>query len=163
MTDLDADDITFPLHVIAIGLQDRPGAAHSVADIFAARGLQMEAFQGTSDSLSADGHATLLVLFRASPDRANLVTRVLRRLSSVRRAERLDANDPRLLLSVLVATPDAVADGIRLIPLDTRSALALGSPAHMQAWLLSTTAPTRLGAVRLDWLSADIASPERPD
>ena len=157
MSNLHATDKAFPLHVIAIGLQDRPGAAHSVADVFAARGLQMEAFQGTSDNLSADGHAALLVLFRATPERAHLVTRVLRRLSSVRRAERLDADDPRLLLSVLVAPPNEVPDGIQLIALDPRSALALGAPAAMQAWLQSATAPARLGAVRLDWISAEAA------
>ena len=155
MSDLNANDDAFPLHVIAIGLQDRPGAAHSVADVFAARGLQMEAFQGTSDSLSADGHAALLVLFRAAPDRAALVTRVLRRLSSVRSAERLDANDPRLIQSVLVAGAPSTPPGIRLVAIDAQTALAWGAPAALQTWLQSDEAPTRLGAVRLDFVYHD--------
>ena len=147
------DDRDFPLHVIAVGLHDRPGAAHSVADVFSARGLQMEAFQGTADSLSADGHAALLILFRASTERAGLVTRVLRRLSNVRSAELLAANDPRLMQSVLVEAPDAAPTGIRLIPLDERTALATGTPIAMQVWLASASAPRRLGAVRLDILT----------
>ena len=149
-----ASSESIALHVIAVGLHDRPGAAHSVADVFSVRGLQMEAFQGTSDSLSAGGDASLLILFRAAPDRANLVTRVLRRLSSVRYAERLDATDPRLIQTVLVAGKGSAPDGIRLIPLDPDTALAVGTPAPMHAWLHSEHAPIRLGAVRLDYLSA---------
>ena len=80
-------DTDFELHVLAIGLEDRPGAVHSVAEVFSGRGLQMEAFHGTADGLNPDGHAQALILFRASRDRADLVTRVLRRLSSVRRAD----------------------------------------------------------------------------
>lgn len=150
------DDRDFPLHVIAVGLHDRPGAAHSVADVFSARGLQMEAFQGTADGLSADDHAALLILFRASAERAGLVTRVLRRLSSVRSAELLAADDPRLMQSVLVEAPDAPPigiTGIRLISLDERTALAIGSPIALQGWLASASAPRRLGAVRLDILT----------
>jgi hypothetical protein len=144
----------FPFHVIAIGLHDRPGAAHSVADVFSGRGLQMEAFHSTADSLNPDGQASALILFRANPDRAELVTRVLRRLSSVCRAELLSSDDPRLIQSVLVAHDETrPTPGISLIPLDSSTALAAGSPAAMQAWLASGLAPRRLGAVRLDLIS----------
>ena len=145
-------DPRFPLHVIAVGLHDRPGAAHSVADVFSARGLHMEAFQGTADNLSADGHAALLILFRASAERATLVTRVLRRLSSVRHAELLASDDPRLMQSVLISTTNAAPRGIRIIQVNDRAALATGSPECMQAWLSSDNAPQRMGAVRLDIL-----------
>jgi len=141
----------FPLHVIAMGLHDRPGAAHSVADVFSGRGLQMEAFHSTADSLNPDGNASALILFHANPDRADLVTRVLRRLSCVRSAELLGADDPRLLQSVLVAHSGAEPPGtIRIIPLSPKTSLAVGSPAAMQAWIDSGTAPQRLGAIRLD-------------
>ena len=43
--------------------------------------------------------------------------------------------------------------GIRLIPLDERTALAIGSPIALQGWLASASAPRRLGAVRLDILT----------
>jgi hypothetical protein len=159
-----ADDFldVFPFHVIAIALHDRPGAAHSVADVFSGRGLQIEAFHSTADSLNPDGQASALILFRANPDRAELVTRVLRRLSSVCRAELLSSDDPRLIQSVLVAHDDTgPTPGISLIPLDASIALAAGSPAAMQAWLASGQAPRRLGAVRLDLISG--TSAPRPD
>ena len=149
----------FPLHVIAVGLHDRPGAAHSVADVFSARGLQMEAFQGTSDSLSADGHAALLILFYASLERASLVPRVLKRLSSVRCAELLAADDPRLVQSVLIATTDTTPPDIKIVALDQQTALATGSPSSMQAWLTSDNAPRRLGGVRLDVLATQGLGP----
>ena len=53
-------DTDFELHVLAIGLEDRPGAVHSVAEVFSGRGLQMEAFHGTVDGLNPDGHAQAL-------------------------------------------------------------------------------------------------------
>ena len=119
-------DTDFELHVLAIGLEDRPGAVHSVAEVFSGRGLQMEAFHGTADGLNPDGHAQALILFRASRDRADLVTRVLRRLSSVRRVE--------------------LGQGV---------ALAAGAPKAMQAWLDSDSPPRRMGAVRIDLLQGD--------
>lgn len=144
----------FPLHVIAIGLHDRPGAAHSVADVFSGRGLQMEAFHSTADNLNPDGHASALILFQANPDRASLVTRILRRLSCVRQAELLNLDDPRLIQSVLVEHSDRnPPEGICIIPLNAQTALAAGTPAAMQTWLASETAPLRLGAIRLDLLS----------
>ena len=87
----------------------------------------------------------------ASADRASLVTRVLRRLSSVSGVELLTPDDPRLIESVLVARAEtATPANIRVIPLNEHTALAAGSPAAMQAWLASGNAPLRLGAVRLD-------------
>ena len=153
-TTMEITGITeFPLHVISIGLHDRPGAAHSVADVFSGRGLQMEAFHSTADSLNPDGNASALILFHANSDRANLVTRVLRRLSSVRSAELLAADDPRLIQSVLIVHSDtSPPDDISITSLNSLTALASGSPAAMQAWLASGKAPQRLGAVRLDRL-----------
>ena len=143
----------FDLHVLAIGLEDRPGAVHSVAEVFSGRGLQMEAFHGTADGLNPDGHAQALILFRASSDRADLVTRVLRRLSSVRRAELLGMDDPRLVQSVLVSNGGReLPDGVRLVDLGQGVSLVAGAPKAMQAWLDSETPPRRLGAVRIDLL-----------
>jgi len=141
----------FPLQVIAIGLHDRPGAVNSVSEVFSGRGLQMEAFHGTADSLNPDDHAQALIVFRASAERAGFVTRVLQRLSSVRSAQLLAADDPRLVQSVLVAHTEAPPPaGIGIVRLGAQSALAAGSPAAMRSWLASGTAPQRLGAVRLD-------------
>ena len=142
---------SFPLQIIAIELQDRPGSVNSVAEVFSGRGLQIEAFHGTAGNLSPDGHAHALIVFRAGADRASLVTRVLRRLSSVRCAELLGDNDPRLIQSVLIARSAASAPaGISVCTLDARTALAAGSPAAMQAWLSGADAPLPLGALRLD-------------
>ena len=150
---MDAD---FELHVLAIGLEDRPGAVHSVAEVFSGRGLQMEAFHGTADGLNPDGHAQALILFRASRDRADLVTRVLRRLSSVRRAELLGMDDPRLVQSVLGSNdgPEPPA-GVRRAELGQGVALAAGAPKAMQAWLDSDSPPRRMGAVRIDLLQGE--------
>ena len=142
---------SFPQQVIAIELQDRPGSVNSVAEVFSGRGLQIEAFHGTAGNLSPDGHAHALIVFRAGADRASLVTRVLRRLSSVRCAELLGADDPRLIQSVLIARSDAPAPaGISVCTLGARTALAAGPPAAMQAWLSGADAPLPLGALRLD-------------
>lgn len=142
----------FPLHVLAIGLMDRPGAAHGVAEVFSGRGLQMEAFHGTAGSLNPDGHAQALIQFRASPDRANLITCVLRRLSNVSSAELLSGDDPRLVQSVLIAPTAAVPSNIVASAVNAYAMLATGSPAAMQTWFLSSNAPSRLGALRLDLL-----------
>jgi len=143
----------FDLHVLAIGLEDRPGAVHSVAEVFSGRGLQMEAFHGTADSLNPDSHAQALILFRASSDRADLIMRVLRRLSSVRRAELLRMDDPRLLQSVLIRNDghELPAD-IRLVHLGEGVALAAGVPKAIREWLDSEAPPCRLGAIRIDLL-----------
>ena len=150
MTELPTAN-SFPLQVIAIELQDRPGSVNSVAEVFSGRGLQIEAFHGTAGNLSPDGHAHALIVFRAGADRASLVTRVLRRLSSVRCAELLGADDPRLIESVLIARSDAPPPArISVCALDERTALAAGPPAAMQAWLSGADAPLPLGALRLD-------------
>ncbi len=152
MTDV-AIASAWPQQLIAIELQDRPGSVNSVAEVFSGRGLQIEAFYGTAESLSPDGHAHALIVFRAGADRASLLTRVLRRLSSVRRAELLGSNDPRLIQSVLIARRDAPApDGISVSPINAQIALASGSPAAMQAWLTGAAAPSPLGALRFDLL-----------
>ena len=146
-------DVAWPQQIIAIELQDRPGSVNSVAEVFSGRGLQIEAFYGTAESLSPDGHAHALIVFRAGADRASLLTRVLRRLSSVRRAELLGANDPRLIQSVLIARRDSPAPGgIAISTLNAQTALAAGSPAALQAWLTGGEAPLQLGALRLDLL-----------
>ena len=151
---------SFPQQVIAIELQDRPGSVNSVAEVFSGRGLQIEAFHGTAGDLSPDGHAHALIVFRAGADRASLVTRVLRRLSSVRSAELLAADDRRLVESVLIARSDAQPPaGISVCALDAQTALAAGSPAALHAWLASDDAPQRLGALRLDLL----LSSDRPE
>ena len=142
---------TFALHVIAIELHDRPGSVNSVAEVFSGRGLQIEELHGSAEHLNADGHAHALIAFRASAERANLVTRVLRRLSSVRSAELLAAGDPRLLQSALIAAPHgAVPDDVRVVAIDAHTALASGSPAALRNWLASADAPQLRGALRLD-------------
>jgi len=124
-----------PLHVLHIGLEDRPGAVHAVADVFSGRGLQMEAFHGSAGALSPDGLAVALILFRAPPERAGLIARVLRRLSMVRSAELLAGDDPRLLCTCLVAAGAASpAPGIAFLPLPAGRFLACGSPAAIAAW-----------------------------
>lgn len=151
----------FSLQVLSIGLHDRPGAVHGVAEVFSGRGLQMEAFYGAANSLTADGQAQALILFNASDERAELVMRVLRRLSSVSRATLLKMDDPRLVQSVLVAHDGRPApEGIGLLALEPGVALAAGSPQSIQAWLASSDAPRRLGAVRLD-LIGDLVASER--
>ena len=141
----------FALHVIVIELQDRPGSVNSVAEVFSGRGLQIEELHGSAEHLNADGHAHALIAFRASTDRASLITRVLRRLSSVRRAELLAADDARLLQSALIATPcGAPPATVRVSAIDAHTALAHGSPAALRAWLASMEAPTLRGALRLD-------------
>lgn len=161
-----SDVAAFALRIIAIELRDRPGSVNAVAEVFSGRGLQIEEFHGSAERLNPDAHAHALIAFRASADRAGLVTRVLRRLSSVRCAELLDADDPRLIQSALIgAFAGEAPDGIRVTALDAQSALAAGSPAAMQAWLAGASAPRRLGALRLDLrldVPADAAGPAIP-
>lgn len=139
-----------PRHVLVIGLRDRPGAVHGVSEVFAGRGLQLEAFFGTSDTLTADGHAQALVVFRASDERARLVTGVLQRLSSVRSAELWSDDHPRLVLSVVVEAPGTPPPGVALAPLAQGLALAAGPPRLVHGWLDGPGAPARRGAYRLD-------------
>ncbi|MEN3112581.1 hypothetical protein ACFONG_01050 [Uliginosibacterium paludis] len=139
----------FSLHVLVIGLRDRPGAVHSVAEVFSGRGLQMEAFFGTAGSQSPDDSAQALILFRAAAERADFVARVLRRLPAVLSVELLAPDDASLVHSVLVATPVSAGEGVSLATLSPGVALAAGTPAAMQAWLAGT-APRRLGALRLE-------------
>ena len=141
----------FALHVIAIELQDRPGSVNSVAEVFSGRGLQIEELHGSAEHLNPDGHAHTLIAFRASADRANLVTRVLRRLSSVHHAELLAADDARLLRSVLIAVPcGAPPADVRVSAIDAHTALASGTPAALQRWLASAEPPQARGTLRLD-------------
>lgn len=143
----------FRPHVLAIGLRDRPGAVHSVAEVFAGRGLQMEAFFGTAGSLAGDGDARALILFNATPERAEFVARVLRRLSVVRGVELIAADDPDLVQSLVIAPPTApVPEGIALAPLPGGRQMAAGTPAAIRAWLACETRPVQLGAMRLEWI-----------
>lgn len=141
----------FRQHVLAIGLHDRPGAVHSVAEVFSGRGLQMEAFFGTAGSQAADGDARALILFDATPERAELVARVLRRLSVVRSVELLGLDDSRLIQSLVIAAPTGpVPEGIALAPLPGGLRLAAGTPSAMRSWIESAAPPERLGPMRLD-------------
>lgn len=143
----------FRQHVLAIGLHDRPGAVHSVAEVFSGRGLQMEAFYGTAGSQAADGDARALILFDATPERAELVARVLRRLSAVRSVELLGFDDPRLIQSLVIAAPAGpVPEGIALAALPGGLRLAAGTLAAVRAWTQSAAPPERLGPMRLDWI-----------
>ena len=144
-------DGAFALHVIAIELQDRPGSVNSVAEVFSGRGLQIEELHGSAEHLNADGHAHALIAFRASADRANLVTRVLRRLSSVQHAELLADSDARLLQSALVAMPFPTPPAdVCVSPIDAHTALAHGTPAALRAWLAGNAPPQLRGTLRLD-------------
>jgi acetolactate synthase regulatory subunit len=143
----------FRQHVLAIGLRDRPGAVHSVAEVFSGRGLQMEAFFGTAGSQAADGDARALILFDATPERAEFVARVLRRLSAVRNVALIGPDDPHLVQSLLVAPPDSPPpEGVALAALPGGAHLAAGSPAAIRAWLTSPAPPERLGAMHLEWV-----------
>ena len=152
MTDQETrNDGAFALHIIAIELQDRPGSVNSVAEVFSGRGLQIEDLHGSAEHLNPDGHAHALISFRASADRASLVTRVLRRLSSVHRAELLRADDARLIQSALIAAPHgALPADVRVSAIDQRTALASATPAALQRWLASNDAPQLRGTLRLD-------------
>ena len=124
-----------PLHLLHIGLEDRPGAVHAVAEVFSGRGLQMEALHGSAGALCPDGLAVALILFRAQPERAGLIARVLRRLSMVRSVELLAGDDPRLLCFCLVAAAAAApAPGLAFLPLPDGLFLAYGRAAAVVAW-----------------------------
>lgn len=143
----------FRRHVLVVGLRDRPGAVHSVAEVFSGRGLQMEAFFGTAGSQAADDDARALILFDATPERAELVARVLRRLSVVRGVELLGIDDPGLVCSLVVVTPAGpVPEGITLAELPGGTRLAAGTPAAIRAWIESPSPPERVGAIRLEWI-----------
>lgn len=140
--------------VLVIGLEDRPGAVHGVAEVFSGRGLQMEAFYGTDDPLTGGGNAQALILFRATAERAELVRKVLQRLSSVRSAELWPFDDPRLVLSVLVQAGITAPEGIELVNLSSAVALAAGSPPLVAEWLSGPHAPVVRGAWRLEALTS---------
>lgn len=143
----------FRRHVLVVGLRDRPGAVHSVAEVFSGRGLQMEAFFGTAGSQAADGDARALIVFDATPERAELVARVLRRLSVVRGVELIGIDDPGLACSVVVAAPAGpVPEGVALADLPGGMRLAAGTPVAIRAWIESPTPPARIGATRLEWI-----------
>lgn len=152
----------FRQHVLAIGLHDRPGAVHSVAEVFSGRGLQMEALFGTAGSLAADGDARALILFDATPERAEFVARVLRRLSVVRGVELIQPDDAGLVLSLVVASgTEPVPAGIALADLGGGVQLAAGTPAAVRSWIASESPPTRLGAIRLDWIGPNVRTPDQ--
>jgi hypothetical protein len=146
----------FPLHVLALGMQDRPGAVHSVAEVFSGRGLQMEAFNGTAGSLDPQGLAKALILFHASEERADLVLRVLRRLPIVRCADLLRADDSRLIQTVMIETDSfdiaKVPSDVKFIHLNERVIVAAGSPSTVQAWLSSDCPPECIGPIRIEFM-----------
>lgn len=143
----------FQQYVLVIGLYDRPGAVHSVAEVFSGRGLQMEAFFGTAGSMAADANARALILFDATAERADLVARVLRRLSVVRSVELIGAEDPRLVQSFVVVPPEGAApEGIALSALGKGRWLAAGTPNAVRRWVASATPPKRLGAIQIEWI-----------
>ncbi|MEN9358975.1 MAG: hypothetical protein RL095_510 [Verrucomicrobiota bacterium] len=121
-----------PRHILLIGLEDRPGAVHAVAEVFSGRGLQMEAFQGSAGELCPDGRAQAIILFRATSERADLITRVLRRLSAVRSAELLAAEDPRVICSCLSRDPGP-APGLSFLPLGEAGFLLCGKIEALSA------------------------------
>lgn len=151
-----------PRHVLVIGLEDRPGAVHGVSEVFSGRGLQMEAFFGTSDTLTANGQAQALVVFRATDERARLVTRVVQRLSSVRSADLWSDDNPRLVLSVIVEAPGTPPEGVSVAPLGPDLALVAGPPRRVHRWLDAPGAPARRGAYRLDAVGPTRATASTP-
>lgn len=160
----DVRDGAFALHIVAIELLDRPGSVNSVAEVFSGRGLQIEELHGSAAHLNPDGHAHALIAFRASADRASLVTRVLRRLSSVHRADLLAADDPRLVQSAPIALPrGGVPVDVLVSAIDERTALACATPAALQRWLACDDAPQLRGALRLDLCLSAPADAAAPD
>ena len=119
-------------HILLIGLEDRPGAVHAVAEVFSGRGLQMEAFQGSAGELCPDGKAQAIILFRASLERADLIARVLRRLSMVRSAELLVAEDRRVVCSCLSRDPGPAPE-LRFLPLGDATYLICGPLSPLSA------------------------------
>lgn len=128
-----------PRHILHIGLEDRPGAVHAVAEVFSGRGLQMEVFQGHAVASSPDGCAAALIVFRALPERADLLARVLGRLSMVRKVELLAEDDPRLFCLCMVSNDAMIpAPGITFLPLASGDGLACGTLAAMASWRSTT-------------------------
>ena len=86
--------------VFVVKCLDQSGALSAVASVFANRGVSLEAILGSgiasirSDSRSEDGR--LLLSFRATERRKDMLRRVLERLSAILQVEAYPYDDPQL-------------------------------------------------------------------
>jgi acetolactate synthase small subunit len=89
-------------HTLVLRLNDRPGGMELVAATFAHRGISISLSLGHDGAFAPDGHATVLVHFRATPSRKEAVKAALSRLSRVVSVVEHEASDPTVRQSALV-------------------------------------------------------------
>lgn len=97
---------TVQRHTFVIKLTDRPGGMELIAATFAHRGLSLTTTLGNDGARDANGHATVLVHFEASPARKEAVRASLARLSRVVSLREYAENDTKVRQTALVRLAD---------------------------------------------------------
>ena len=119
------NDQTEARHTFVLKLTDRPGAMEIIAATFAHRGLSLTMTLGNDGTQDTNGHATVLVHFRATLARKNAVRASLSRLSRVVSLREHDENDTQVRQTALIRLapetplPHALGVFVQAIPNET--------------------------------------------
>lgn len=89
-------------HTFVLKLTDQPGGLATIAATFAHRGISLDAALGNSDELDPDGRATVLVSFKATEARKEVMRRTLSRLTRVRSVTEYAPDAPNLRTAAVV-------------------------------------------------------------
>lgn len=116
-----------------IDATERAGMVHSIAAVFADRGLSMDAL--VADNSRADPR--IIVVFRGTPRQARMVGHVLPRLHDVRAVQMLALDSPQLRAAVLCEIDEPLPDlnAVRLHPVGEYQLLTGTYEAVAQALL----------------------------
>ena len=89
-------------HTFLLKVTDRPGAMELIAATFAHRGISLTDNLGNDGTLTPDGHAVVLLHFRATASRKETLKNTLKRLSRVLSVVEYAADHPILRRSALL-------------------------------------------------------------
>ena len=96
-------------YAFVLKLTDQVGSMEIIAATFAHRGVSLECSLGNDGAPDPDGHATVIVTFRAPPAKKEILRRALGRLSRVRSLAEYPLDSPHLRKTAVLRVAGDVA------------------------------------------------------
>ena len=98
-------------YTFVLKLADQVGSMEIIAATFAHRGVSLVCSLGNDGAPHPDGHATMVVTFRAPPAKKEIIRRALGRLSRVRSLTEYPLTSPHLRKTAVFRVAGGVPDG----------------------------------------------------
>lgn len=103
-------------YAFVLKLTDQPGGMELIAATFAQRGVSLACSLGNDGALNPDGRATVIVTFRATPAKKEIIRRALGRLSRVLSLAEYPTDSAHLRKTAVFRVAGEITPGNRPLP-----------------------------------------------